>query len=140
MEQTTQITLKNFNKDVSISSKVMKELFIDLTGAELQVMFHLLCFLNKDNVVVKNRNQQTLGITEFSKMITNQYDTSRNPETYRKIISYLIKKDVVKKAKLSVPIYANKTVLILNPWISSHTAKHYYEILQLLRTLNGEKL
>lgn len=66
MEQTTQITLKNFNKDVSISSKVMKELFIDLTGAELQVMFHLLCFLNKDNVVVKNRNQQTLGITEFS--------------------------------------------------------------------------
>ena len=66
MEQTTQITLKNFNKDVSISSKVMKELFIDLTGAELQVMFHLLCFLNKDNVVVKNRNQKTLGITEFS--------------------------------------------------------------------------
>ena len=66
MEQITQITLKNFNKDVSISSKVMKELFIDLTGAELQVMFHLLCFLNKDNVVVKNRNQQTLGITEFS--------------------------------------------------------------------------
>lgn len=140
MEQTTQTTLKNFNKDVSISSKVMKELFIDLTGAELQVMFHLLCFLNKDNVVVKNRNQQTLGITEFSKMITNQYDTSRNPETYRKIISYLIKKDVVKKAKLSVPIYANKTVLILNPWISSHTAKHYYEILQLFKDSKWRKI
>ena len=53
MEQTTQITLKNFNKDVSISSKVMKELFIDLTGAELQVMFHLLCFLNKLNTVIR---------------------------------------------------------------------------------------
>ena len=73
-------------------------------------------------------------------MITNQYDTSRNPETYRKIISYLIKKDVVKKAKLSVPIYANKTVLILNPWISSHTAKHYYEILQLFKDSKWRKI
>ena len=140
MENTKQITLKNFKKDVNINSSVMKELFIDLSGAELQVLFHLICFINNDNVIVKNKTQQTLSITEFSKMITSEYDTSRTPDTYRKIISYLIKKDVVKKAKLSIPIYAKKTVLILNPWIFSHSAKQYYEILELFNNSKWRKI
>lgn len=140
MENTKQITLKNFRKDININSSVLKELFIDLSGAELQVLFHLICFINNDNVIVKNKNQQTLGITEFSKMITSKYDTSRTPDTYRKIISYLIKKDVIKKAKLSIPIYANKTVLILNPWISSHSSKHYFEILELFNNSKWKKV
>ena len=139
MNGIEQMKLKNFTKDTNFNSAILKEMFLSLSGAEMQVVIHLSCFINNDNVITYN--QKPFSITEFSKYITENYDTSRTQDTYRKILSSLIKKDVIKKKHLSLPMYnINKNILIFNPWICSKSNIQYLEILNLFKESRWKKI
>ena len=51
MNGIEQMKLKNFTKDTNFNSAILKEMFLSLSGAEMQVVIHLSCFINHGNLV-----------------------------------------------------------------------------------------
>lgn len=124
--EENKIKLKTFTRDLNMNSGVLNEMFASLSKTELSIIFELLPYINKDNVLV--HKNKPVDIITLSKLLDKNY------EALRKTFTKLKKENIVQKVKLNVQKYSYFTnVFIFNPWICSSGNDFYIEILDYFK-------
>lgn len=126
MENNTSIKLKNNTKNISISSKILRELILELSSLELRIVLKLFTILNNDSIICVNN--RPISMKEISLAIDESYDV------IRKVVPSLKNKEILLKKQVSISNYnIYGEIYILNPWICNKNNHCYFEILELFK-------
>lgn len=122
----TKVKLKKISKDIRLNSRVLEELIDTLSYTDTKNLLKILKCINGDNVVVVKG--APANVRELSEYLSDSHDK------FRRLFASLIKKDIICKTRLDLPVY-NKygTIYIVNPWVCSREATHYLQILNLFK-------